>query len=121
MLEALEWALLVFGFTYLMVAASIFSSLRRAVWRALPRGVRGVLACAPCASTWVGFFVGGLGWCPGPAHFWLVDASLSAIMALGFVAGFQGATGWVIAELAEADDEGGHDEGGIHGAGQADP
>jgi hypothetical protein len=105
----LFWALLVFGLVYLTVAASIFHRPRVWLHDRLPGGVKGVIACAPCAAFWVGGALGAVGVCPMPdpglplAHTLLLRVVVGGILAHGFIALVQGWTAWPIAELANAE------------------
>jgi len=54
----LVWFLFAFGLVYLVVGASITAWPRRFLFNLLGPRWGGALACAPCASFWVGVAVG---------------------------------------------------------------
>jgi len=105
----IEWALLTFGLVYLGTAASITAGPRAVAYRFLPRFCRGVLACAPCFSFWVGLVTG---WRIGHGVLselilsapWWLGPPVGGVMAVGLISFIQGATGWFIAELGNNED-----------------
>lgn len=110
--DILFWALVVFGLTYLGVAAAIFSRPRRWLYDRLPRGVKGVLACAPCFSVWVGAVLGAVGFVPMPwtlpAWSWgviFLRAVIGGVISVGLVAGFQFAAKIFVAEIVDGEAE----------------
>lgn len=110
-MSAVWWFLLVFGLTYLIVAAQITARIRHFVFALLGPSWGGWLACAPCTSFWVGITVGL--WEPGiidqlvpyawqsPGIVVISSRLLGGILAMGAVAAFQFITHVPIAELGE--------------------
>lgn len=92
----------IFGLTYLGVAASITWRPRHYLYKRLGP-LKGVLACAPCFSFWVGAVLGY----PlelsldqyHPIAVYILDHTSGAILAMGFVSLIQWLVGSPIAEL----------------------